>query len=283
MSALAWSPADIGYAGCRGAASPAPRRPPRRRRAGSPRPAASASPAAVAWRCSRSPSPSSRVLGLVGMRGAGAAEPPRTVTVERGADPVRGGRSPSCPSMSISEGILAIQLANQMSTAQVSAGQRARHPAVLTARPAPSAGGRAGPTVLSPSTRLRTPKGVAPVQGSDALRAVRVGRLRGTAGSTLMRRRPARAESLDSGDDAGRGAARGSRPAAWPRLADRPSRSSASSGTSGRHRDAHVLGATPPASRCRRPRRRRRRCRRRPRTQPLPGASGSRRGKPVAA
>ena len=48
-------------------------------------------------------------------------EPVRTVTVEAGQT-LSGGRA-ELPSMSISEGILAIQLANRLSTAQVSAGQ----------------------------------------------------------------------------------------------------------------------------------------------------------------
>ena len=62
------------------------------------------------------------VLGMVGLRGAGAAEPPRTVTVEAGQT-LSEVAAAELPSMSISEGILAIQLANAMSTAQVSAGQ----------------------------------------------------------------------------------------------------------------------------------------------------------------
>ena len=60
---------------------------------------------------------------MVGLRGAGAAEPPRTVTVEAGQT-LSEVAAAELPSMSISEGILAIQLANAMSTAQVSAGQQ---------------------------------------------------------------------------------------------------------------------------------------------------------------
>ena len=121
MSALEWSPADIGYAGVRGAASAAPRRPPRRRRAGA---------AAGRVRITRRGRLALLALAvalaavrrLVGMRGAGAAEPPRTVTVDAGQTLSEVALA-ELPEMSISEGILAIQLANEMSTAQVSAGQ----------------------------------------------------------------------------------------------------------------------------------------------------------------
>ena len=62
------------------------------------------------------------VVGLMGMRGAGAVEPLPTVTVAPGQTLSEVALA-ELPQMSISEGILAIQIANQMSTAQVSAGQ----------------------------------------------------------------------------------------------------------------------------------------------------------------
>ena len=58
----------------------------------------------------------------MGMRGAGAAEPLPTVTVAPGQTLSEVALA-ELPEMSISEGILAIQMANKMSTAQVSAGQ----------------------------------------------------------------------------------------------------------------------------------------------------------------
>ena len=63
------------------------------------------------------------VVGLMGMRGAGAAEPLPTVTIAPGQTLSEVALA-ELPEMSISEGILAIQIANQMSTAQVSAGQQ---------------------------------------------------------------------------------------------------------------------------------------------------------------
>ena len=63
------------------------------------------------------------VLGMVGLRGAGAAEPLQTVTVDAGQT-LSEVAAVELPELSISEGILAIQLANSLSTAQVSAGQQ---------------------------------------------------------------------------------------------------------------------------------------------------------------
>jgi predicted Zn-dependent protease len=62
-------------------------------------------------------------VGVMGMRGAGAVEPTRTVTVSAGQT-LSEIAATQLPDMSISEGILAIQLANEMSTAQISAGQQ---------------------------------------------------------------------------------------------------------------------------------------------------------------
>ena len=62
------------------------------------------------------------VVGLMGMGGAGAAEQLPTVTVAPGQTLSEVALA-ELPEMSISEGVLAIQMANKMSTAQVSAGQ----------------------------------------------------------------------------------------------------------------------------------------------------------------
>ena len=121
MSALEWSPTDIGYAG-----AAAPRRPhlvvlP----GGVGRPASSGSVritrrgrlvllalalAVVA------------VVGVMGMRGAGAAEPLPTVTVAPGQTLSEIALA-ELPEMSIGQGIIAIQMANKLSTAEVGAGQ----------------------------------------------------------------------------------------------------------------------------------------------------------------
>ncbi len=63
------------------------------------------------------------LLGGVGIRGAGAAEPGRTVTVAPGQT-LSEVAAAELPELSISDGIVAIQLANRLSTAQVSAGQQ---------------------------------------------------------------------------------------------------------------------------------------------------------------
>ena len=82
-----------------------------------------ASPAGVAWRSwpwswrSRQHSVSS------GLRSAGAAEPARVVTVDTGQT-LSEIAAAELPDHSISAGIVAIQLANGLSTAQVSAGQQ---------------------------------------------------------------------------------------------------------------------------------------------------------------
>jgi Tfp pilus assembly protein FimV len=123
MSALEWSPTDIGYAG-----AAAPRRPhlvvlP----GGAAQPSAPAGPVRITRRGRLAllglAVALAAVVGLMGMRGAGAAEPLRTVTVPAGQT-LSEIAAAELPDMSISEGILAIQLANKMSTAQVSAGQQ---------------------------------------------------------------------------------------------------------------------------------------------------------------
>ena len=63
------------------------------------------------------------LVGGVGIRGAGAVEPTRTVTVAPGQTLSEVAEA-ELPELSISDGIVAIQLANRLSTAQVSAGQQ---------------------------------------------------------------------------------------------------------------------------------------------------------------
>lgn len=62
------------------------------------------------------------ILGLGGVSGAGAASAEHVVTVESGQT-LSEIAAAELPGMSISQGVLAIQLANGLSTAQVSAGQ----------------------------------------------------------------------------------------------------------------------------------------------------------------
>ena len=62
------------------------------------------------------------VVVLTGTGGAGAAVPERTVTVLPGQT-LSEVAAAELPELSISEGIVALQLANSLNTAQVSAGQ----------------------------------------------------------------------------------------------------------------------------------------------------------------
>ncbi len=62
------------------------------------------------------------VVALTGVGGAGAVEPERTITVRPG-ETLSEIAARELPGMSVSEGIVAIQLANRMSTAQVGAGR----------------------------------------------------------------------------------------------------------------------------------------------------------------
>ena len=62
------------------------------------------------------------VVALTGVRGAGAAQPERTVTVRAGQT-LSEIAAAELPALSLDEAIVAIQLANGLSTAQVSAGQ----------------------------------------------------------------------------------------------------------------------------------------------------------------
>jgi len=122
MSALEWSPADLGFAGGAvprrphlvvlpgGAGRPVHSGPARITRRG--RLALLAMVLAIVT-----------LVALMGMRGAGAAETLPTVTVAPGQTLSEVALA-ELPELSISQGILAIQIANQMSTAQVSAGQQ---------------------------------------------------------------------------------------------------------------------------------------------------------------
>ena len=122
MSALEWSPTDLSYAG-----SPAPRRPHlvvlpggadrqvpgtgvRITRRG--RLALLALALAIV-----------AVVGLMGMGGAGAAEPLPTVTVAPGQTLSEIALA-ELPQLNLNQAIVAIQIANQLSTAQISAGQQ---------------------------------------------------------------------------------------------------------------------------------------------------------------
>ena len=122
MSALAWDPADLGYAG-----ASAPRRPQLVVLPGGGQGGTAVTGGVRITRRGRVALlvlvvALAAVLGLVGLRGAGAAEAPVTVTVDAGQT-LSEVAAAELPGLSISEGILAIQLANDLSTAQVSAGQ----------------------------------------------------------------------------------------------------------------------------------------------------------------
>ena len=68
------------------------------------------------------------VLGFAGLRAAGATESPRLVTVKAGQT-LSEIAAAQLPDHSISAGIVAIQVANGLSTAQVNAGQKLVIPA----------------------------------------------------------------------------------------------------------------------------------------------------------
>ena len=124
----------------------------------------------------------------------GAAEPLRTVTVAPGQT-LSEVAAAELPDLSISEGILAIQLANEPEHRPGERRAGARHPADADRRPAPAAGGPApAPPDLSPSTRLRTPKGVAPGRGAAPF--VLPPGVASASPRTSRRRTPTGAESL---------------------------------------------------------------------------------------
>ena len=122
MSALEWSPTDLAYAG-----SPAPRRPHLVVLTGG-----AGRPAQVAGvRITRRGRLALlalalaivAVVGLIGMGGAGAAEPLPTVTVAPGQTLSEVALA-ELPQLNLSQAIVAIQIANQLSTAEISAGQQ---------------------------------------------------------------------------------------------------------------------------------------------------------------
>ncbi|MFL6081335.1 MAG: LysM peptidoglycan-binding domain-containing protein [Ornithinibacter sp.] len=121
MSALEWSPTDLGYAG-----SPAPRRPHLVVLPGGAGSAAPVSGVRITRRGRLALLALAlavvAVVGLMGTGGAGAAEPLATVTVAPGQTLSEIALA-ELPQLSLSQGIVAIQLANQLSTAQISAGQ----------------------------------------------------------------------------------------------------------------------------------------------------------------
>lgn len=122
MSALAWGPTDLGYAG-----SSATQRPHLVLVPGGAPQAADAAGLRLTRRGRLAlvvlVLALAAALGLVGIRGAGAAEPLRSVTVAPGQTLSEVALA-ELPSLSISKGVLAIQLANELNTAQVSAGQQ---------------------------------------------------------------------------------------------------------------------------------------------------------------
>ena len=121
MSALEWSPTDLGYAG-----SPAPRRPHLVVLPGGAGRPAPVTPVRITRRGRLALLALTlaivAVVGLVGMGGAGATEPLPTVTVAPGQTLSEIALA-ELPQMNLSQGIVAIQVANQLSTAQISAGQ----------------------------------------------------------------------------------------------------------------------------------------------------------------
>lgn len=122
MSALAWDPTDLGYAG-----APAARRPHLVVVPAQPRTAADAGGVRLTRRGRLAlfllVLAVAAATSLTGLRGAGASEPLRSVTVAPGQTLSQIALA-ELPSMSISQGIVAIQVANELSTAQVSAGQQ---------------------------------------------------------------------------------------------------------------------------------------------------------------
>ena len=127
MSALAWG-TDVGYAGSPSSPRPGPQRPHLVLVPGGP--ARVAGPRGL--RLTRRGRLAlvvlvvslTAALGVVtGLRSAGAAEPARVVTVDAG-ETLSEIAAAELTDYSISAGIVAIQLENGLSTAQVSAGQR---------------------------------------------------------------------------------------------------------------------------------------------------------------
>jgi hypothetical protein len=121
MSAIAWGPAEVGHAPARST----------RPRLTLLEGGAAAAPADAGLRLTRrgrlvllvvAALAVAAVLALTDIVGAGAAQPERTVTVLPGQT-LSEVAAAELPELSISEGIVALQLANSLNTAQVSAGQ----------------------------------------------------------------------------------------------------------------------------------------------------------------
>ncbi len=122
MSALEWSPTDLGHAG-----SPAPRRPHLVVLPGGAARPADLAPVRITRRGRLALLSLAlalvAVVSVAGMGGAGAAEPLPTVTVTPGQTLSEIALA-ELPQLGLSQAILAIQVANQLSTAQISAGQQ---------------------------------------------------------------------------------------------------------------------------------------------------------------
>ncbi len=123
MSAVAWDPADLGYGG-----AVAARRPQLVVLSGGGEGGAAAGGALRITRRGRLALLALAVagaatFGLTGLTGAGAAQAPQVVTVAPGQTLSEIAAS-QLPDLSVGNGIVAIQLENRLSTAQVSVGQQ---------------------------------------------------------------------------------------------------------------------------------------------------------------
>lgn len=122
MSALAWDPADLRYAG-----DAAPRHPHLVVLPGGGRGSSLAGPARITRRGRLALVGLVLVLaaafGFVGLRGAGAVHAPHIVTVGAGQT-LSEVAATELPDLSVSSAIVAIQIENRLNTAQVSAGQQ---------------------------------------------------------------------------------------------------------------------------------------------------------------
>lgn len=122
MSAVAWDPADLGYVG-----ASAPRRPQLVVLPGGGQGGSAAGGALRVTRRGRLALlalavATAGVVGVTGLTGAGAAQPLEVVTVAPGQT-LSEVAATQLPDLSVSNGIVAIQMENGLSTAQVSAGQ----------------------------------------------------------------------------------------------------------------------------------------------------------------
>ena len=123
MSAVAWHPADLGTIGV-----PAPRRPQLVVLPGGGEGGAAPAPALRITRRGRLALTALvlaalAALGVNALAGAGAAEPLTVVTVAPGQT-LSEIAAVQLPDLSVGNGIVAIQIENELNSAQVSAGQR---------------------------------------------------------------------------------------------------------------------------------------------------------------